>query len=66
MINRIIIMFIPSGISLGLVGAYLISQGISPFATIGVLAVAAFFMAVIMVNIALDTFEDDYEDGDKK
>ena len=62
MINRIIMMFIPSGIALGLVGAYLISQGVNPFAAIGVLAVAAFLMAVIMVNIALDSFEEDNND----
>lgn len=62
MINKIILMFIPSGVSLGLVGAYLISQGTSPVKAIAILAISAFIMAVIMVRVAQD--DDDYYQED--
>lgn len=58
MINRIIIMFIPSGVVLGLLAAYMISEGTSVSKCIIILALAAFCMALVMVRIAQD--DDDY------
>jgi hypothetical protein len=51
-------MFIPSGISLGLLAAYMISEGISVLKCILILAIAAFLMALIMVRVAQD--DDSY------
>ena len=64
MINRIIIMFIPSGIALGLLAAYMISQGVSIPKCIAALAVVALLMSVVMTRVAQDTYDDDEEDDD--
>lgn len=54
MIDRLMLMFIPTGTALGLIGAYMISQGTSPLRTIVTLAISSVFIAFVMVNIALD------------
>ena len=64
MINRILIMFIPSGISLGLLAAYMISQGTPILKCIAILAIASLCMAIVMVRIAQDTYDEEEEDDD--
>ena len=59
MIDRLIVMFIPSGVLLGLVAAYMISAGTDVMTCIIVLAIAAFIMAIVMVNIALKSVDND-------
>lgn len=59
MIDRLIVMFIPSGVLLGLVAAYMISVGTDVMTCIIVLAIAAFMMAIVMVNIALKSVDND-------
>lgn len=64
MINRLIIMFIPSGIVLGLLAAYMISQGVSIPKCIAALAVVALLMSIVMVRVAQDTYDDIFEEDD--
>ena len=64
MINRIIMMFIPSGIALGLLAAYMISEGTSIPKCIAILAIASLCMAIVMVRVAQDTYDDDEEEDD--
>ena len=59
MIDRLILMFIPSGVLLGLVAAYMISADTDVMTCIIVLAIAAFMMAIVMVNIALKSVDND-------
>ena len=63
MIDRLIVMFITSGVLLGLVAAYMISAGTDVMTCIIVLAIAAFMMAIVMVNIALKSVDNDRQGG---
>jgi hypothetical protein len=63
MINKLILMFIPLGIALGLLAAYMISVGTSVSKCIIILAIAAFLMALVMVRIAQDDDSNDDNQG---
>ena len=66
MIGRFVLMFIPSAISLGLLGAYLLASGTSVRRTILIIVISAAIMSVFMERIALEGeyYEDDEEDDD--
>lgn len=59
MIGKLILMFIPSAVSLGLLGIYLMAEGVPIGRSVLILVVSALLMSWLMAKIAL---EDEYFD----
>ena len=68
MIGKFLLMFIPSAISLGLLGAYLLASGMSVRKTILIIVLSALIMSVLMERIALEGeyYEEDDDNDDEQ
>lgn len=63
--SKLLIMLIPSGILLGLLGVYLMMQGVGALKLTAIIVLTALAMSIIMERIIHDTYDEEDDDNDQ-
>jgi hypothetical protein len=58
-------MLIPSGVLLGLLGTYLMIQGVGTLKLAAIIVLTALVMSIIMERIIRDTYDEEDDDNDQ-
>lgn len=62
--SKILLMLIPSGVLLGLLGTYLMIQGVGTLKLAAIIVLTALVMSIIMERIIRDTYDEEEEEDD--
>jgi hypothetical protein len=62
--SKILLMLIPSGVLLGLLGTYLMIQGVGTLKLAAIIVLTALAMSIIMERIIRDTYDEEEDDTD--
>lgn len=60
--SKILLMLIPSGVLLGLLGTYLMIQGVGTLKLAAIIVLTALAMSIIMERIIRDTYDEEEDD----
>jgi hypothetical protein len=63
--SKILLMLIPSGVLLGLLGTYLMIQGVGTLKLAAIIVLTALVMSIIMERIIRDTYDEEDDDNDQ-